>query len=121
MIKDIIDIIYYINEKKIFFYEDLENLILKLPLKFLEIKKQDISVYNLKNYASRIKNIDLQKKIEKYSKGQIESTYTISSKKTSFFKCENIIPKSYKIKLNYLDYKDKLKDNYRFNIYFLDY
>ena len=62
MIKDIIDIIYYINEKKIFFYEDLENLILKLPLKFLEIKKQDISVYNLKNYASRIKNIDLQKK-----------------------------------------------------------
>ena len=31
MTKYIIDIIFFINEKKVFFYEDLEDLIFKLP------------------------------------------------------------------------------------------
>ena len=121
MIIDIIGIIYFINEKKIFFYEDLQDLIAKLPLKFLEIKRQEISVFDLKQYFIRTNNMDLQKKIESYSNKEIKDTFTKSDKKTCLFKKVNIITKTYKKKTNYNEFKNKISDDKRFNIYFLDY
>ena len=122
MTKDIIDIIYFINEKKVFFYEDLEDLILKLPLKFLEIKRQEISIFELKKYALRTQNMDLHKKIEELNNEKIETTY-ISQEKTFFFKNENVIPKPYKRKLNYNDLISSSKESNKIKIYiyFLDY
>ena len=121
MVKDIIDIIYFINEKKIFFYKDLKNLLLKLPLNFLEIKRQDINVVDLKQYALRTKNIELQKKIESFNYEEILLTYFISNKKTLFFKRVDIIPKAFKMKSNYIVFNNKLKPDNRINIYYLDY
>ena len=122
MIKDIIDIIYFINEKKIFFYEDLQNLIVKLPLKFLEIKRQEISAFDLKQYSIKTNNMDLLKKIENYSNKEIKDTFIKSGKITSLFKrVNNIITKAYKKKLNYIEFQNKINDYNRFNIYFLDY
>ena len=120
MFRDIIDIIYFINEKKIFFYEDLENLILKLPLKFLEIKRQEIDIFELKNYAFNSQNMDLQKKIEKLTYEKIEKAYIISQVKTSFFKSEDIILKKFKRKLNYIDFINSIKSS-KIYIYFIDY
>ena len=121
MTKDIVDIIYFINEKKIFLYEDLTNLITKLPLKFLEIKRQEINIVELKYYATYTGNQNLLKKIESYSYNKIESIYLISKEKTRFFRTENIIPKAFKRKINYNDYKQSLKAYNKMYIYCLDY
>ena len=121
MTKDIIDIIYFINERKIYFYEDLEDLILKLPLKFLEIKKQEIKIIDLKNYASETGNNELIKKIKTFKKEIIEKTYIISKAKTRFFKNENIIQKTNKRKTNYYELINDLKPTSKIYIYFLDY
>ena len=121
MVKDIIDIIYFINEKKIFFYQDLKKLILKLPLKFLEIKRQEISIFDLKQYAKRTKNIDLEEKIDNYDKKGKRLAYIASDTATCFFKRVDIIPKTQKVKLNYNDFNEKIKAENRINIYFLDY
>ena len=121
MTRDIIDIIYFINEKKLFFYEDLENLILKLPLKFLEIKRQEIDIIELKNYALSSQNMDLQNKIEKLNYKEITKNYIISQANTFFFKNEDIIPKTYKRKSNYNDFINSLKRSNKIYIYFLDY
>jgi len=51
MFLDIIDIILYINKKKIFFFDDLSITLAKLPLKFLEIKIEKISINDLKLYG----------------------------------------------------------------------
>ena len=121
MTKDIADIIYFINEKKIFLYEDLKNLITKLPLKFLEIKRQKISIAELKYYSQSTGNNDLLKKIENYSYEKMEAIYVISQEKTCFFRTENIIPKAFKRKLNYYDYQQSLKPYNKMYIYCLDY
>ena len=120
MARDIIDIIYFINEKRIFFYEDLENLILKLPLKFLEIKRQEIGIIDLKKYASNTQNKDLEEKIKKIDNEELSKTYITSQTKTLFFKSEDIIPRTYK--RNYNDLINSLKrPNKKIFIYYLDY
>ena len=96
-------------------------MITKLPLKFLEIKRQEISIAELKYFASNTGNDALLKKIESYSYEKIETIYIISQKKTCFFRNENIIPKVFKIKRNYNDYKQSLKPNNKIYIYCLDY
>ena len=55
-------IIYYIKEKEIFLYSDLKDRLLKLPLKFLEIKKQKIPIYKLLRYANQNNNFELREK-----------------------------------------------------------
>jgi hypothetical protein len=56
MFLDILKIISYINEKEIFFFKELKEELLGLPLKFLEIKKEEISLKDLKLYAIISKN-----------------------------------------------------------------
>jgi len=122
MVRDIIDIIYFINEKKIFFYEDLENLILKLPLKFLEIKRQEIGIIDLEKYASNAQNKDLEEKIKKMNNVEIAKTYIFSQVKTLFFKTEDIIPRTYKRNYNDMINSSKIKrPNKKIYIFFLDY
>jgi len=63
---EIAKIIYYINEKEIFLYNNIKETLLKLPLKFLEIKTQQIPCYKLINFAKQNGNFELVKKIENY-------------------------------------------------------
>ena len=56
MFLDILKIISYINEKEIFFFKELKEELLGLPLKFLEIKKEEISLKDLKLYGIISKN-----------------------------------------------------------------
>ena len=56
MFIDILKIISYINEKEIFFFKELKEELLGLPLKFLEIKKEEISLKDLKLYGIISKN-----------------------------------------------------------------
>ena len=56
MFLDILKIISYINEKEIFFFKELKEELPNLPLKFLEIKKEEISLKDLKLYGIISKN-----------------------------------------------------------------
>jgi hypothetical protein len=61
---DILKILSIINKKEIYFIEELSNQILNLPLKFLEIKKEEIKIKDLKIFAVVSKNQKLLKVFE---------------------------------------------------------
>lgn len=56
MIIDILNIMSFINKKEIFFFDDLSEIVLKLPLKFLEIKKETMKINDLKLFGLASKN-----------------------------------------------------------------
>ena len=66
-------IIYYIKEKEIFLFNDLKYKLLKLPLKFLEIKTQLIPIFKLYRFVDKDNNFELRDKIKKY----IQNGYNI--------------------------------------------
>ena len=66
-------IIYYIKEKEIFLFNDLKYKLLKLPLKFLEIKTQLIPIFKLLRFVDKDNNFELGDKIKKY----IQNGYNI--------------------------------------------
>ena len=51
MFLDILKIITTVNKREIFFFNDLSNDLLKLPLKFLEIKKETMKINDLKLFG----------------------------------------------------------------------
>ena len=57
-----------INNKQIYFYEELKNEIINLPLKFLELKKEEIDLNDLEIYGCISKN----NKIFNYFKNPIQ-------------------------------------------------
>ena len=63
---EIAKVIYYIKDKEIFLYSDMKNKLLKLPLKFLEIKTQIIPIYKLLRFIEKDNNFELKHKIENY-------------------------------------------------------
>ena len=63
---EIAKVIYYIKDKEIFLYNNMKNIILKLPLKFLEIKTQIIPIYKLLRFAEKNNNFELRDKINNY-------------------------------------------------------
>ena len=68
---NILTILSIINGKEIYFVDELSNQILNLPLKFFEIKKEEIKLGDLKVFAFASKNqslIDKLKNIEKDNK-----------------------------------------------------
>ena len=63
---EIAKVIYYIKDKEIFLYNNMKNKLLKLPLKFLEIKTQIIPIYKLLRFIEKDNNFELKHKIENY-------------------------------------------------------
>ena len=135
MFIDILKIMSMINEKEIFFFKELKEEILKLPLKFLEIKQEQIELKNLKLYGILSKNEkindfskELEKKQEPEEEKKIEGLLyenTITTKFTLFFNHENNcsnylsnIPKKEKEKINIIH-----PENYdkKITIFYLDY
>ena len=51
MYQDIFKILQIINYRKIYFYEELENEIMNLPIKYLELKKEEIELDDLELYG----------------------------------------------------------------------
>ena len=84
-------IIYYIKEKEIFLYNDLKDSLLKLPLKFLEIKTQAIPIYILLRYANQNKNFELIGKIKNYVSNDYEFKEAEEKSKILFMNSVNSI------------------------------
>ena len=131
--KDILKILSIINKKEIFFIGELSEQILGLPLKFLEIKKEMISINNLKIFAFASEN---QKLLDKFKdiKEDIDEdilNQLINNDKDlmNFVKftntdnfCSNYIKLIKKKKAKkILGNKDKEKGNNTITIFYIDY
>ena len=68
--KDILKILSIINKREIYFIEELSKEILNLPLKFLEIKKEEIIIKDLKIFAFVSKNQKLIRLFEEIEKDE---------------------------------------------------
>ena len=127
MINDIMNILLYINKKEIFFWHELSSTISRLPLKFLEIKKETILLNDLKLYgliAGNKKVLQYIKNIEKTNAQDLQNEEYILNNYTKFMKeekfCNNFISK--------VTEKDKQKLNYtrtnfdiKVTVFYLDY
>jgi len=128
MILDILDIMNFINRREIFFFDELSEAVLKLPLKFLELKKENIKINDLKLFGLASKNQKIEKYIEKLEEKNTglnkKDDEIISNKYIIFFNedrcCYNYISK--------LSEKEKKKLNFTYTnieedttIYYLDY
>ena len=65
-------IICLIKDKEIFLYNEIGNNLLKLPLKFLEIKTQSIPIYKLMKYISENNNFELGQRVHKYLENNLK-------------------------------------------------
>ena len=65
---DILKILGIVDQKEIYLIDELAENILNLPLKFLEIKKEIISLKALKIFAYASKNLKLMKKFDEIEK-----------------------------------------------------
>ena len=70
---DILKILSIINNKEIYFIEELSKEILNLPLKFIEIKKEEIKINQLKIFAVVSKNQKLLKLFEEIEENKDDS------------------------------------------------
>ena len=108
-------IIYYIKEKEIFLFNDLKDNLLKLPLKFLEIKTQKIPIFKLLRFVEKDNNFELRDKIKKY----IQNGYNIMESEESSI--TNLMNKG--ICINEKEFSNLIKTNENRNyiyIFFLD-
>ena len=108
-------IIYYIKEKEIFLYSDLKDILLKSPLKFLEIKKQKIPIYKLLRYANQNNNFEFGEKIINYVSNNYEFKEAEEKSKILFMNSGNCI--------NEKEFSNQIKSNENrknINIFFLE-
>jgi len=93
MFLDILKIISYINENEIFFFKELKEELLGLPLKFLEIKKEEISLKDLKLYGIITKNKKILDFIERKEENKSVENFiyenVITTNFTLFFNNKN--------------------------------
>ena len=131
--KDILKILSIINKREIYFIEELSKEILNLPLKFLEIKKEEIIIKDLKIFAFVSKNQKLIRLFEEIEKDEkdIKINNLIQNDEylknlTHFINADNfctnyihLISKKKKEKI--LGDKISNKDNNKITVYYLDY
>lgn len=124
---DILKILSNIDEKEIYFIEALSNEIIKLPLKFIEIKKEEIKLSDLKIYAFASNNQKLLEKLDKMNEEQLQELLLIDSFSKNVIQCFNednycskYIDKISEKKRKRILGKEKYNDS-KINIYYLDY
>ena len=130
---DILKILSIINNKEIYFIEELSKEILNLPLKFIEIKKEEIKINQLKIFAVVSKNQKLLKLFEEIEENMDDSKLNdlIQNDKelkklTQFINTDNFCSNyikfvSKKKKSKILKTQKKALDNYQITVYYLDY
>jgi hypothetical protein len=131
IILDVLKILTIVNQKEIYLIGDLAKEILNLPLKFLEIKKENISINDLKIFAYASKN---DKLIEKFKKNEKESDNKIINSLIEYDEdlynftqyvnednyCSNYI-KSISINKRKKILKEKYISNDTITVYYLDH
>ena len=125
MCEQIFRIISIVNQRKIFFFSELKEELLKLPLKYLEIKKETIEINDLKLFGLISNNekinkfiIDLEKK---NSTNEVEKNENILLYHTLFINkdnyCSNYISKISKNEMKFT----RNNFNQKITIFYLDY
>ena len=125
MCEQIFRIISIVNQRKIFFFSELKEELLKLPLKYLEIKKETIEINDLKLFGLISNNekinkfiIDLEKK---NSTNEVEKNENILLYHTLFINkdnyCSNYISKISKNEMKFT----RNNFNQKKTIFYLDY
>ena len=88
-ILDIFKILSNINEKRIYFFEELSNEVIKLPLKFIEIKKEEIKLKDLKIFAFASDNKELFQKLDMMDETKIDKLLENENISSNYIKCIN--------------------------------
>ena len=131
MIYDILNIMSLINKREIFVFNELSNALLYFPLKFLEIKKENIKINDLKLFGLASNNKKIQNFIEEIesfepdtSKRKIKTEQYILNNYVKFFNedkyCYNYISKLTKKEKNKLGFIESNIDS-EITIFYLDY
>ena len=131
MIYDILNIMSLINKKEIFFFDELSSTVAKYPLKFLEIKKENIKINELKLFGlasnnQKIKNYtkDIESIKPSDSKNKIRTNQYILENYVIFFNedkyCFNYISKLTEKEKNKLGFIESNIDS-EITIFYLDY
>ena len=108
-------IIYYIKEKEIFLYINMQEKLLKLPLKFLEIKTQQIPIFKLMRFAQENNNFTLIQDIKKYLSLEHDLIEIKEESMTNFMNKGNAIDEN--------EYSNQIKSNENrnnINIFYLE-
>ena len=118
----------FINKKEIFFFDELSEIVLKLPLKFLEIKKETIKFNDLKLFGlasnnkklnNYIKEIEEQNSLQKIKDNQyILQNYTIFFNEDKY--CINYISRLTKKEKKQLGFNETNIEE-EITIFYLDY
>ena len=83
-------VLFHIKENHIFLFNECREKLLKMPLKFLEIKKQKIKVFKLLKLINDNDYI-LKNKIIEYTKGTFAYMETQADNLTKFMNCEKCL------------------------------
>ena len=130
---DILKILSIIDKKEIYLIEELSEEILSLPIKFLEIKKETISINDLKLFAIVSDNRKLIDKFKEIEEDKDDSTFNsiiyYDKYLSNFMKfinddnyCSNYIkPISLKKRKKILGQIESAKGNKKITIYYLDF
>ena len=126
MFLDIFKIITIVNRREIFFFHDLSNNLLKLPLKFLEIKKETIKIKDLKVFGLVTQNKKIDDFIKLNPKEKIIESQNMQINYVLFFNkenyCSNYISKiTEKEKEKFNSNETNLDPNFEVTIFYLEY
>ena len=128
LIMDLLYLMKFINEKSIFFFDELNDSILKLPLKFLEIKKEklkinDLKLYGLASHNQKIIDFIIHLEEKDLSQEIINKEYILNNY-TKFFNeekyCINYISKLSNKEKKMLNFTNT-NYNLEITIFYLDY
>ena len=125
MYKDILKILHIINNKTIYFYNELEKELLQFPLKFLEIKKEELELEDLELYGIITKNNKINNFFKKLKEDE-GMLFDLKVKNVEVYKlmneenyCKNYISKISDNKRNRI--YQKTNYNCKITIFYLDY
>ena len=124
---DILKILSSINEKEIYFIEELSEQILKLPLKFIEIKREEIKLKDLKIFAFSSNNQILLEKLKEINSEQLKKLLLNDECSKNYIQfinednyCSKYIDKISEKKKKRMLVNDENEEE-KINIYYLDY
>ena len=121
MYSDIFKILQIINYKKIYFFKEFEKDIIEYPLKYLELKKEEIKISDLELYGHATDNKNIIENIENIEDIEDQKLYHLINDENY---CKNYIKKINDKKREKIYKKNKNKNknkNKTITIYYLDY
>ena len=83
-------ILFHIKQKHIFLFNEFREILIKMPLKFLEIKKQKIKIFKLLKLVNDYE-YNIKEKILEYSKDNFHYMETLADNFTTFMNSEKCL------------------------------